>query len=102
MTVLGTVVQALVLSVLDPGHDRSCRRAVASQLVGNHHTWCPPLPLHQLAQQALGGSGVAAALDEDVEHDAILVDSAPEYGAGRWVVIRESYPATASSASPLS
>src|SRR3954452_7459877 len=35
----------------------------------------PYLPLQQRAQQALGGFLVAPALDEDVEHEAVLVDS---------------------------
>jgi hypothetical protein len=34
--------------------------------------------LEQLAQQALGGLRVAAALDQDVEHHPMLVDGAPE------------------------
>jgi hypothetical protein len=35
-------------------------------------------PYKQLAEQALGGLLVAPALDQDVEHDPILVDSSPQ------------------------
>ena len=36
------------------------------------------LLLEQLPQQALGRLGVAAALNQDVEHDPVLVHGAPE------------------------
>src|SRR3954451_11546467 len=52
--------------------------AVAGQLVRDHHTRGPALLFQQLAEQALGGLLVPPALDEDVEHEAILVDSPPK------------------------
>jgi hypothetical protein len=39
---------------------------------------CPALLLQQLPEQALGGLFVPPALDQDVEHDPILVDRPPE------------------------
>src|SRR4051812_24417794 len=71
-------IQALVLSVLDRGHHLSLGGAVAGQLVRDHDTRGPHLPLQQLAKQPLGGLLVAPALDQDVEHDPILVDGPPE------------------------
>src|SRR5829696_8443563 len=65
-------------AVLDRGHYVCLGGAVAGQLVRNHHTRHAGLPLQQLAEQALGGPLVAPALDENVEHEAILVDGPPE------------------------
>ena len=38
MAVLGTIVQAFMLSVFNTGHDLSLGRAVAGQFVRDHHT----------------------------------------------------------------
>src|SRR5829696_9270646 len=65
-------------AVLDRGHYVCLGGAVAGQLVRDHHTRHAGLPLQQLAEQALGGPLVAPALDQNVEHDPILVDRAPE------------------------
>src|SRR4051812_12828950 len=64
--------------MLDRGHHLTLRGAVARQLVRNHDTRGPALLFQQLAKQALGGLLVAPALDQDVEHDPILVDGSPE------------------------
>src|SRR3712207_4505954 len=42
------VVGALVPAVLDARHQLLLRRAVAAELVGDHHTGRPALPLQQL------------------------------------------------------
>src|SRR5215207_8212743 len=70
--------KALVPPALDRGHHLTLRGAVARQLVHDHHTRHAGLALQQLAKQAFGGPLVAPALDQDVEHDPILVDSPPE------------------------
>src|SRR3954468_13097532 len=72
--ILGSVIQALMPPVLDRGHDLTLGGAVAGQLVRDHDTRGPALLFQQLAEQALGGLLVAPALDENVEHEAILVD----------------------------
>src|SRR3954471_3355240 len=64
--------------MLDRGHHLVFRGTVARQLVRDHHTRGPHLPLQKLAQQALGGPLVPPALDQNVEHDPILVDRPPE------------------------
>src|SRR5215207_6208754 len=64
--------------MLDRGHHLCLRSAIARQLVRDHHTRHAGLPLQQLPEQALGGPLVAPALDENVEHDPILVDGSPE------------------------
>src|SRR4051794_22182472 len=78
--ILGSVIQALVLAVLDAGRDLLLRSAIAGQLVGDQDAQRPALPLQQLAQEPFGGSFVSPALHQDVEHKAVLValvDCAP-------------------------
>src|SRR6476469_9566220 len=70
MGVLSPIVEPFVLPVLDGGHDLP--------LGGDQHTRCPALLLKELAEQALGSSPVATALDEGIENEAILVDGTPE------------------------
>ena len=55
MRILCSVVQSLVLAMLNAGHHLSLHRTVAGKFVGNHDTGRPHLPLQQLAQQTLGG-----------------------------------------------
>src|SRR3982751_5694001 len=64
--------------MLDRGHHLVFRGAVARQLVRDHHTRHAGLPLQQLAKQTLAGLLVAPALDQNVEHNPILVDGPPE------------------------
>src|SRR3954451_13961131 len=75
---LGSIFQALVPPMLDRGHHLTLRGAVARQLVRDHHTRGPALLLEQLPEQAFGGPLVAPALNQNVEHDPILVDGPPE------------------------
>src|SRR5215207_9871477 len=70
--------KAFMSSMLDRVHHLTLRGTVAGQLVRDHDTRHAGLPLQQLAKQALGGLLVAPALDENVEHDPILVDGPPE------------------------
>src|SRR5215212_4724644 len=70
--------KAFVPPVLDRGHDLTLGGAVAGQLVRYHDTRGPALLLQQLAEQAFGGPLVPPLLDENVEHDPILVDGPPE------------------------
>ena len=65
-------------AVLDPGHQLLLGRGIARQLVGDQHPRRLALPLEQLAQQALGRLLVTSALHQHVEHDAVLIDGAPQ------------------------
>src|SRR3954452_19143359 len=76
--ILCPVVQSFMLPMLDARHDLPLCRTVTTELVGDHDARRPALPLQQLAQQALGGPFVPPALDQHVEHDAVLVDRAPQ------------------------
>src|SRR3954454_25402677 len=64
--------------MLDRRHHLTLRGAVARQLVRDHDTRHAGLALQQLAEQAFGGRLVPPLLDENVEHDPILVDGSPE------------------------
>src|SRR6202030_438075 len=74
MGVFSPVIEALVLSMLDPRHDLSLGRGVALELVGDEHTRGSTLLLEELAEQAFGGLLVAPALDENIKNEAVLVD----------------------------
>jgi hypothetical protein len=78
MGVFGPVIEALVLPMLDPGHDLPLGSGVALQLVGDEHARGSTLLLEELAEQAFGGILVAPALDENIKSEAVLVDGAPE------------------------
>ena len=69
MRVLGAVVQIPALSVLD---------AVASQLVGRDHPRHILQSLQQSSEETLGSVGVTPTLNQNVEHDAVLIYRAPE------------------------
>src|SRR6202034_2685747 len=73
-----TIVQSLVLAMLDARHDLPLGSGVAFQLIGDQHPRRSPLLLQKLAEQAFGGLLVAPALDEDIENKAFLVNGAPE------------------------
>src|SRR3954447_13278454 len=78
MRILCSIIQALMLSVLDRRHHLAFGCAVARQLVRDQDPRGPHLSLQKLAKQALGGPLVAPALDQDVQHYAVLVHRAPE------------------------
>ena len=78
MAVFRSIVQALMLPMLDTGHDLSFCGTVAREFVRDHHPRRDALLPEQLSQQAFGRLCIAAALDQDVEHDAVLIDGSPE------------------------
>src|SRR4051794_3145871 len=78
MRVLCPVVETLMSAMLDRGHHLVFRGAVARQLVRDQDAWWPALLFQQLAEQALGGPLVPPLLNQNVEHNPILIDSPPE------------------------
>jgi hypothetical protein len=78
MRVLGSIVQALVLPMLDTRHHDPFRSGIAGQFIGDHHARCLALLLEQLAQQVLRRLGIATTLDQNVENGPVLIDGAPE------------------------
>jgi len=78
MRVLSPIVQAFVGAVLDAGHDVALCGTIGSQLVGNHDAWRMSLSFQKLSHQTLGCLGIAAALHQHVENEAILTNSPPQ------------------------
>ena len=74
----GTIVLVSVRAMGDRRHDRSVRRPVAAQLVGDQPPRLTLLALQQLAEKACGSPAVAPRLDEDIDDVAILIDGTPE------------------------
>jgi hypothetical protein len=78
MRILSAIVQAFMLPMLNTGHDFSLCSGIAGQLVRDHDARGHALLPEQFPQQALGRFGIATALNQDVEHDPMLIDGAPE------------------------
>ena len=64
--------------MLDVGKQVALCHAVASQLVGHDHPRHIVQSLQQAPEEALGGIGISALLNEDVEHNAVLIHGAPK------------------------
>ncbi len=73
-----SVVFVLPASVEDRWEDLSVRRRVASQLVGNQLQRWPLLVFQYLAKEALSGSPVAVARDQNIKNVAVLIDRSPK------------------------
>ena len=78
MRVLGAIVEIPALSVLDPGEQVALGHAVTSQLVGHDDPWHVVQAFQQAPEETLSGVGIAAFLNQDVEHNAVLVNGTPE------------------------
>ena len=76
--ILRPVVQSFVPAVLDTGEKILLGSGIAGELIGDHHPRGSAPPLKQLAQEPLCGCRIPLALDQDIEHDAVLVDGAPQ------------------------
>ena len=72
------VVEVSRLPVLDLRHHLPMRHCVTAELVGDRHPRYPALRGQQFAEEPLGGLGIPAGLDQDVEHVAVLVDGPPQ------------------------
>jgi hypothetical protein len=64
--------------MLDVGKQVALRHAVASQPVRHDHPRHVVHTLQQAPEEALGGFGIAAFLNQDVEHHAMLIHGAPK------------------------
>ncbi len=78
MRVLRSIVQPLVLAMLNTRHDLSFRRAVALQLICDDHSWHVLQALQQLAEEPLGCFLTSLTLHQDVQHVAILIHGSPQ------------------------
>ena len=78
MGVLGAIVQVLRPAMGHRRHHHAVGGPVAGELVGHQHPRHVPQALEQSAEELLGGLGIPARLDQDVEYVAVLVDRAPQ------------------------
>ena len=74
MGILRPVVQAFMRAVFHVRHELAFSRPVGAQFVGDHTLWRHALLLQKSRQQALGRLGVAARLDDLVEHISVLIN----------------------------
>ena len=74
----GAIVLVTFRAMDDGRHDVPMGRAIASQLVGDQPPRLAGLPGAQLAEEAFGGSPIAARLDENIDHVTILINGTPE------------------------
>jgi hypothetical protein len=78
LRVFGTVVEGAVLAMCHPRQDFARGGAVALQLVRDDDPGHVGQPLEELAEELLRRLLVPAALDENVQDVAILINGAPE------------------------
>ncbi len=78
MRVLGPIVQIAALPVFDIRQQRALRHAIAAEFVGDDDARNILETLQRPLEEALRRPGIAAALHQDIEHDANLIDGAPE------------------------
>ena len=74
---LGSTVQISPLSVLNAGKQLALSDAIAPQLVGHDAPAAHLQTLQQPLEEAHRGVSIAPRLNEDVVHNAILIDGAP-------------------------
>ena len=65
-------------AVFDPRHDLLFGRLVAAQLIRDDHPRHVSQPLQQLTKEFLSCLLISAALDQNVEHLALLVHGSPQ------------------------
>jgi hypothetical protein len=76
--ILCSIVQAFVRTMLDVWNDLTPCCAIGAQLVGDHPLRHHALLLHQTYQQSPGRLGIAAVLDNLIEHKAVVVNRPPQ------------------------
>jgi hypothetical protein len=78
MRVLGSIVQISALSVLDARKQLTPSDTITPQLVGHDHPWDVLQALQKPPEEALRGVAIAPGLNQDVEHNTILIDRSPK------------------------
>jgi hypothetical protein len=64
--------------MLNPGQESAVRHAVASLFIGHDHTGHISKTLQQPSKETFGCFGIPSWLNENVEHDTILVHGTPK------------------------
>ncbi len=76
--ILRTVILPLLLEVFDTRYDFLLGHLIALELIGDDHARHVLQTLQELAEELLRGSQISAALDEDVQHVAVLIHRTPQ------------------------
>ena len=78
MRILRPIVEPFVLAMFDAKAHLGPRRAIGAELVGDHNAGRPDSGFQEFAHKPLRRVGVSAPLNQDVEDESVLVDSAPQ------------------------
>ena len=78
MLVFRAIVQISILSMFDRGKKLAVCHGVASQFVGHDHAGHIMKALQQSSEKSLHGFCIPPRLNEDVQHDTILIHGAPK------------------------
>jgi hypothetical protein len=78
MRILSPVVEIAALPVLDIRQKRALGHTVAFQFIGYDHARHILQALQQSFEEALGRFAITPSLNQDVEHDAILIHRTPQ------------------------
>jgi hypothetical protein len=78
MRVLRPIIQISALAVLNAGKQLTLGHAIAPQFVGHDQPRHILQALQPPSEEALRSGGIAPGLNQNIEHNAILIDSAPE------------------------
>jgi hypothetical protein len=78
MRYYSTVVDPLVLTMFNAGHDLRLGGSVAFEFVRDQHARHVTKPLEQFAKEALRRLPVASALHENIKRGAVLVHRSPQ------------------------
>jgi hypothetical protein len=63
--------------VSDIWQDCSLANAIAAQAVCDQASWLVLQAVHQMLEETLGSGAIPPVLHQDIQHDAILIDSTP-------------------------
>jgi hypothetical protein len=78
MRILSSIVEPFMLTMFDPQAHILASCSVGFELVGDQNAGRFGRPLEELSHKPPCGCSVPAALNENVEDEAILIDGAPE------------------------
>jgi len=76
--VFGAIIEAPMLAVLHTGQDILLGRAIAAKFIGDEPPWNVLAAFEQFAEELLRCRLVPPALDQDIQHVAMLIDGAPQ------------------------
>jgi hypothetical protein len=78
MRILSAIIQLTALTVLNIRQTLALSHAIALQFIGDENARHIQQPLQETLEEALRRPGAAAGLHQNVKHDAVLIDGAPE------------------------